>query len=270
MTLPSGPGRAVSKPVATLRFSPHAVRIFVVLQDGNIHGRFAERLCRGHAVVAGNRRLQRQVVLDYHTDTGLTYGIAVVGNGITNVDGALRSGSGYQNPATGLADLGVEACVSSRLSVRIRMMSPSGSVSLAVASTAIWRPGRTLTSSSTGAGFWLSSPRGATPTVTVPVLTAPWRSITLYRNVSVPAPSPAATKSMKLLPAVAVPMVGVLSMPVSCTESPSGVYAVQRNRNPDAAARHNSCRQVLRLRTRILGTSSGRTWMVTAAALFCP
>jgi len=46
-------------------------------------------------------------------------------------------------------------------------------------------------------------------------LTAPWRSITLYRNISVPAPSPAPTKSMKLLPAVAVPMLGVLSMPVS-------------------------------------------------------
>src|SRR6478752_3980752 len=46
-------------------------------------------------------------------------------------------------------------------SVRIRIRSPSGSVSLPAASTAICRPGRTLTWSSTGVGFWLVSLRGA-------------------------------------------------------------------------------------------------------------
>src|SRR4029453_18513674 len=110
VALRTGPGRL--QPSTDLEILPHTIGVFVILQDGHVYGRLPESLGRCHAVVAGNRSLQGDIVPDDHPDAGLAYGVAVVGHGIADVHRAFGSGRCNKDAATGLAHVGVQAGVS--------------------------------------------------------------------------------------------------------------------------------------------------------------
>ncbi|MCY1231485.1 hypothetical protein D9M72_439360 [compost metagenome] len=91
-----------------LQVLAHAVRVFVVLQHGNVHGGLAQCLGGGHAVIPGNGCLQGHVIADVHPDGGLGRGAAVIDDRVADVDRTLAGRRLQDDAAARLAHGGLE------------------------------------------------------------------------------------------------------------------------------------------------------------------
>ncbi len=97
---------------AELEVLADAVGVFIVLEDRHVHGGLAHRLGRGDPVVAGNGCLQRNLVVHHHADGGLGGGVAVVGDGVADIDRPCGTGRRQDDAAAGLAHGRLEGVVS--------------------------------------------------------------------------------------------------------------------------------------------------------------